>query len=104
MFEGLRPELRPAAVWLYEWARARGLHPVVTSVYRSRAHQARLYRRWLAGVSPYPAAPPGHSLHQFGLAFDMVADDQEAVGREWEAMNGRWGGRFNDPPHFEVKL
>lgn len=108
MFTGLHPQLRPYAQYLYDEARRAGYGPTVTSVFRTRGQQARLYRRYLQGVSPWPAAPPGSSLHEFGAAFDMVvaaggkSAQQRAVGELWERLGGRWGGRFNDEVHFEV--
>jgi LAS superfamily LD-carboxypeptidase LdcB len=64
-----------------------------------------LYRRYVAGQSKYPAAPPGRSYHNYGRAFDV--DDASpaqlaAMGQLWESWGGRWGGRFGDPIHFEA--
>ncbi len=87
---------------LYQVAVANGLHPRVTSVFRSRTTQTRLYRNFLAGRSRWPAAPPGHSKHERGLAFDMLADNLPALGALWERWGGRWGGRFHDEIHFEI--
>lgn len=36
----------------------------------------------------------------------MVVNDErylEPLGRVWESWGGRWGGRFNDPIHFELQ-
>lgn len=76
----------------------------ITSVRRSPGLQAKLWRRRQAGQHPYPVAPPGQSLHEYGLAWDMVASDAELarLGRIWERMGHRWGGRFNDNIHFEA--
>jgi hypothetical protein len=76
----------------------------ITSVYRSRTLQARLYRRRQAGLHPYPVAPPGKSLHEQGLAWDMTGDPAELrrLGALWKRMGGRWGGDFRDPIHFEA--
>lgn len=41
----------------------------ISSGFRSRADQARLYGR--RGSNPYPVAPPGSSLHERGLAIDV---------------------------------
>lgn len=109
MFNGLVPQLRPWAEALYREGQRRGYRCTVTSVRRTRAQQARLYRRYQQGLSPWPAAPPGRSLHEYGLAFDMVvaaggkSAQQRALGELWESWGGKWGGRFNDDVHFEAR-
>ncbi len=103
-FSGLQPWLRPYAEDLLWVANNYGLGPSVLSVYRSFAHQNRLYKAYLERRSSIPAAPPGRSLHQYGEAFDLrVQDprDQQWLGEVWESWGGRWGGRFNDPNHFD---
>lgn len=101
---GLQPWLAPYAEWLYQVALQSGLHPVVTSVYRSKAKQARLYRDYLAGRNRYPVAPPGRSLHEHGLAFDMVVDRGWApeLGRLWLGVGGQWFA--SDEVHFQVRV
>jgi hypothetical protein len=99
----LSDQLRDAARALVDAASAAGLQPRVTSTLRSRAEQTRLYRRYLAGGSGYPVAPPGASAHELGLAFDMVVSPMDAladVGYTWQT----WGGGWNpaDAIHFEV--
>lgn len=82
-----------------------GLIGNFTSTWRSRAEQTRLYNRFLAGASRYPAAPPGQSAHEYGWAFDYVVSPrvyQEDVGALWESWGGTWGGRFQDEVHFEL--
>ncbi len=77
----------------------------ITSPFRTRRQQAKLYRRYLAGMSPYPAAPPGSSLHEQGRAFDLgglSSQELQTLGQTWEGWGGRWGGRFGDPIHFEL--
>lgn len=104
LFAGLHPQLVPYAEWIYYAMRQVDPTTRITSVRRSSTEQARLYRRYLAGQSRFPAAPPGRSKHEQGLAFDIVARDETlaAAGALWERIGGRWGGRFNDPIHFEV--
>jgi hypothetical protein len=96
----LEPWLVPYAEYLLQ------LYPPaqVTSVRRTWSQQYQLYRRYLAGQSQYPAAPPGSSLHEQGRAFDLLApaDVLEQLGYIWEQLGGRWGGRFHDPIHFEA--
>jgi len=104
-FQGLIPELRPYAEGLYQVAVEYGLGPRLTSTRRTFAEQSELYRRYLRGESPFPAAAPGRSLHNFGHAFDLVvadADAQRWLGLVWESWGGRWGGRFGDPIHFDT--
>ena len=98
--------LQPAAVQLVNIAAAAGLGPKVSSARRSHAQQALLYRRFLAGQSRFPAAPPGNSMHELGLAFDLWVNDESQLadlGQVWEQnMGGVWGGHFKDPIHFEA--
>src|SRR5439155_248179 len=103
-----RPVLRSSASarslyglqrWFIPWAAAllaeASSGTRVTSARRSYTEQARLYRRYLAGQSQYPAAPPGQSKHERGLAFDIVTSDEELrrLGGLWESWGGIWGGR-----------
>jgi len=83
----------------------------ITSTVRSRSEQRRLYHRWLAGKSRFPAAPPGRSKHELGRAIDIVARPEvlrrlgyawEKLGRQHGFQTFRWGGRFRDPIHFEL--
>ena len=105
----LRPDVRDLAQALIRGMGAVGLQPRLTSTVRTGGQQARLRRRWLAGQSPYPAAPPGHSTHELidpegGLAFDLVAEPMDSLadaGEVWEAWGGVWGGHIGDPVHFE---
>lgn len=107
-FRDLQPWLQPYADYLLEVAEYNGWRPVVTSVFRSYARQAVLYERYRRGQSDLPAAPPGRSKHQHGLAFDLVADQrsgyrswrQTELGRLWQRMGGKWYA--SDPVHFEV--
>lgn len=94
----MQPFLRPYAVWLKSWFP----QLTVTSVYRSFSEQARLYRQAQQGRSRYPAAPPGFSKHQRGLAWDMEGeqDQLQEAGELWRRMGGRWFE--SDPIHFEV--
>lgn len=104
-FSALDPELRPYAEQLLAAASAAGFNPTVTSTRRSFAQQKALYSRYKAGLSKYPANPPGASAHEYGWAFDMDVYPHEAlwtdVGPYWEALGGSWGGD-RDPVHFEL--
>lgn len=103
----LVPELRPYARALVDLAGKNGLQPRITSARRSHAEQTRLYRRYLAGLNPYPVAPPGSSAHEFGMAFDLVISPYDLalfkqLGQIWVSWGGVWGGAFQDPIHFEL--
>jgi len=100
----LIPDLQRPCQALIDLAHRAGLQPRITSTLRSRAEQERLYRRYLAGANPYPAAPPGRSAHEYGYAFDMVVageENQNDLGTVWEQWGGVWGGHVRDPVHFE---
>lgn len=111
VFAGLVPEIREAAEWLLYVAQYNGLNPQVTSVRRSYASQRRLYdlrQRTLAGTlrpgerpQRYPVAVPGTSDHEFGLAFDLVCDDNAELGKYWRSMGGQWSP--GDAVHFYVR-
>lgn len=83
---------------------------IVTSTRRSMAKQAQLYEAYISGRSRYPAAPPGSSPHALGIAFDIAIEPKSVqlaalrlAGALWEAIGYRWGGRFNDPIHFDTR-
>lgn len=103
---GLTPEFRSVLAVFFRLLRehATGVRWTVTSAYRSSAAQAALYRK----LAPrgMAVAPPGRSKHERGRAIDIVfypADFAPVAGEAWEALGGRWGGRFKkyDPVHFE---
>lgn len=112
----LDPRLRPYAEYLlaigqqaaHDWG---GGSLVVTSARRSQAKQAKLYANYLAGKSRIPALPPGRSLHEHGLAWDMARIGVDplrdpllvALGELWEFWGGRWGGT-RDPVHFQPRI
>lgn len=64
---------------LLETLRGLGYSARYTSGYRSVEKQRQLYTAWRAGRSPFPAAPPGSSEHNFGLAVDVVTDAPNQV-------------------------
>jgi D-alanyl-D-alanine carboxypeptidase len=96
----LDPRLQPWARWLISlWP-----YGQLTSTLRTREEQTALYSAYLAGASRYPAAPPGHSKHELGLAFDYVAPSAvlSELGAVWKSYGGNWGGDGDDPIHFEA--
>lgn len=115
---GLRDDLVPWFQWIVRYVQFYDPTARVSSAYRSYTEQARLYRRYQAGLMPGPVAPPGLSKHERGEAIDVwsdgwknfnPADPPEALrlaGHAWEAVGGTWGGGFStvapDPIHFEA--
>ena len=100
----LREDLQPFAAALLQVLRQYQPNVYITSAKRSRRDQERLYARFTAGLSKYPAAKPGTSTHELGMAFDLGNVDPRLLrkaGLLWERWGGRWGGRFHDAIHFE---
>ena len=109
--ETARQRLQDYANKLVERAAAEGIDLKVTSLVRSREEQQRLYDAWLArGKTGLPAAPPGKSKHEQGLAFDVAIqgggspEQWQRLGQVGKSMGLRWGGDFSraDPVHFEI--
>lgn len=82
----------------------------VTSFVRTHAQQARLYRAWLArGKTGLPAAAPGHSMHELGLAVDIARPGVDPFHDELLAQLGAWwrnnglGWSESDPVHFQME-
>jgi len=105
----LDPRFRPYADWILAVGKHYDSRIVATSTRRSQAKQAKLYYNWKAGKSRIPAAPPGRSIHEHGLAVDIarlgvdpLSDPLLAyLGRLWTYYGGRHGGA-RDPVHFQV--
>lgn len=102
----MRPDVEYAMNYLVAVARYNGITATVVSGDRDTHQQSQLYNAWLArGRTGLPAAAPGTSRHEQGRAFDLHVSPREwlpALGALWESWGGRWGGRFNDPVHFDV--
>jgi len=101
--KGVRADVRARGEALIHGLRLQGIPGWFTSGYRTRAKQAQLYNRFLAGRSKYPVAPPGHSAHERGLAFDIgsTAEGLAVAGRHAADLGLSWSPR--DPVHFEVR-
>jgi hypothetical protein len=86
---GLHPEVKAAAEWCLKWADHYQVPVTVTSGFRSWIDQDRLYRKYLAGESRFPANPPGTSAHNYGLAWDSWTPPEY---REWWEYVRRMAG------------
>lgn len=100
---GVQPWLAPYLGYLLEVLEYNGRSYTITSMFRSREKQQQLYDRYVAGLSKYPAAPPGHSYHEAGRAMDITSDPitLEQAGALWRSWGGGWGGAV-DPIHFQA--
>jgi hypothetical protein len=95
--KGLVPQVTRALAF----ARSHGWHGSVTSGFRSRAEQAILYARYLAGGNI--AAPPGRSNHEQGRAVDVSDIPGFAHAMSMAPANARLYSRVpGDPVHFSV--
>jgi hypothetical protein len=95
--EGLAPAMKAAL------ARAEQLlgHQVpITSGYRSRQDQERLYAN--RANNPYPVAPPGSSMHEQGLAIDTPPEAVPELSRVAPESGLCHPYPDSDPVHFEV--
>lgn len=97
----LKQPLKTIARNLPRVAREYGINAQITSGYRSRAQQAKLYSDYINGYSQYPANPPGYSMHEKGMAIDVVADDQDALTDLLTGAGLVWGGP-SDPIHYQI--
>lgn len=100
-YSGLHPALRNLVRNLPRFARYYGFQYRITSAYRSPYKQARLYQDYLAGRTPYVVAPPGASLHEKGMAIDIVATDPQKLVSLLTSAGLSWGGP-SDPVHFSL--
>ena len=81
---------------------AMGIRSTVTSTVRSTAKQSKLYSLYQQGLTNYPVAPPGRSLHEHGRAVDMVVRPANAlpVAAQVGSRYGfKWAGS-KDTVHF----
>jgi len=107
----LHPGLVEPARWIYAVGKYYDGRLVVTSARRSRRKQEELWRKYIRGESKIPAAMPGKSLHESGLAFDLARIGIDPLndpllnwlGQVWEYIGGRHGGQ-SDPVHFQVRM
>lgn len=111
---GLNPVVQPLARRFLHAVWEDGINARIISGYRTDAEQARLYAKYKAG-GPV-AAPPGHSNHNFGLAWDIGIFDGDGhylessrlyqqAGSIGKDLGLIWGGDWTngDEPHFEFR-
>ena len=101
---GLHPRLRAAFDALVA-ASGGAVH--INSGYRSIQEQSRLWHAALARYGSAEAAddwvaPPGHSMHEKGLAVDLGGDIALAVRLVEELSLPLWRPLAHEPWHFEL--
>ena len=96
------PAMVPYLQALWQYARSVGIALRLVSGYRSPQQQAALRMRWERGDPSVVYPPAQHSYHESGLAVDLESSRLSDLGRFWESLGGRWGGRFGDPVHFDL--
>lgn len=98
------PEINRRMTAIVAEARRRGIPMKVTSTYRSTAKQRALYAAYLQrGRTGLPAARPGLSTHEYGIAFDAsFPAGREAEVAQIAAAHGMvWFGQ-GDRVHFDL--
>lgn len=112
----LMPEVAAMAAALVAACEAAGIQLVITSTYRDSESQDQLYS--IGRTQPgriVTRARGGQSLHNYGVAFDVVPviagkaiwNDMalwQRVGRLGESVGLEWAGRwqrFREYPHFQ---
>lgn len=98
---GLDPKLATIARNLPRVAKSLGFSAKVTSGYRSKKKQTELYINYQNGYSPYPAARPGTSDHEIGMAIDVVTNNQDELVSLLTQAGLYWAGP-SDPIHFSA--
>lgn len=102
--EALRHDAAKAFKEMAAAARAEGISLRVSSGYRSVRKQRLLYERYRQGLGP-PAARPGRSNHQRGIAVDVAVGDEDSPTYRWLAAHAcRHGFRRtvpSEPWHWE---
>jgi hypothetical protein len=95
---GLDPELQKR---LMAAAEVYGKPLTISSGFRSSAKQKELYEDYKAGRSRFPAAPPGSSKHESGMAVD-IAEYKDPAAVAALRSQGLMQTVSGDPVHFEV--
>ena len=113
--EDLTPDTQAKAKAFIAGCLLEGIEVLITSTYRDRESQASLYAQGRSKPGAIVTkAGPGHSMHQYRLAFDFVPiKDGKALWGDshlWQICGDvanraglEWGGtwKFQDKPHCQ---
>lgn len=111
-YDSLHPNLKPKALALISEAKKQGIELRITSGLRSWDDQTKLYNQGrLTEGKIVTNAKAGDSMHNYGLAFDVVpvegysSKNWGKIGEIGKKLGLTWGGdwKFKDMPHFELK-
>lgn len=97
----INPKLKTIARNLPRVAAANGFQVRITSGYRTYAQQAKLYNDYISGGAQYPANPPGQSMHERGIALDILSTDTNKLVALLQSVGLTWAG-WADPIHFQI--
>ena len=98
----LQHDARLAFRRAFEESRRQRANFIVTSTRRSFLEQLRLFTAFKLGRSRFPAAPPGQSTHQLGIAVDLVPrleGSLDLIVQIFRRFNFKWAGP-RDSVHF----
>lgn len=100
---GLNPHVKTSLRMLLDVLRGLGYRATFTSGKRDPKKQAQLYQAWIRrGRTGLPAAPPGRSTHEYGLAVDVSSNAPDQILKfAGEAAGLVWFGP-GDRVHFDV--
>jgi hypothetical protein len=100
--QDLSPEVRAAWLQAGPALRRAGIDYTLTSGYRTGQRQGELYQAYLdRGRTGLPAAPPGGSAHESGMAIDLaIPPNQRDKALPILASYGFENRVKNDPVHF----
>jgi hypothetical protein len=105
--------VQPTADAFIRFLEQHGVRVTVTSARRDASEQRKLYDCYRRtgcsncrrGPGCFPAAPPGRSTHDRGIAMDLHLDPPvySQAGAIWKRLGFTWGGDFDDPIHFDFR-
>lgn len=107
----LHPYVKRLCEMFLDKCRSVGLHPTITSTLRTMKEQEEIYasgRTKPGKILSY--TKPGHSMHNYGLAFDcsFPAEEYKKAAAIGKNLGLTWGGDFKvngkpfvDRPHFQ---
>lgn len=100
---GLHPEFQSICINFLNLCESQGILLQIYSGTRTLLEQDALYKGYLAHRLPYPAARPGQSYHNYGLAIDVIVtnnknprdlDSLKRASLIAKSLGMEWGGSW----------